>query len=104
MFCSCGFYLLLSSVFPRLFSVVGGGLSANLECMSETYCTRLAEIQDTKMTQKIAICAQSHNFVELHSYTVSNDCVYIDFAKVLTVYVIVNYFANYLSTVYVAHC
>ena len=28
------------------------GLSANLECMSEMCCTRLAEIQDAKITQK----------------------------------------------------
>ena len=33
------------------------GLSANLECMSEMCCMRLAEIQDAKITQKIAICA-----------------------------------------------
>jgi len=47
------FYLLLSSFFPRLISAVGDWmstilphmvcLSANLECMSEMCCTRLAE-------------------------------------------------------------
>jgi len=37
------------------------GLSANLECRSETCCTRLAEIEDAK----IAIRAPSHNFVGL---------------------------------------
>jgi len=30
-------------------------------------CTRLAETQDAKITQKIAICAPSHNFVGLSS-------------------------------------
>ena len=38
-------------------------LSANLECRSEMCCTWLAKIQDTKMTQKIAISVPSHNFV-----------------------------------------
>jgi len=40
------------------------GLSANLECMSESEmcCMRLAEIQDAK----IAILATSHNFVGLY--------------------------------------
>jgi len=37
-------------------------LSANLECMSEICCIRLAEIQDAK----IAILAPSHNFVGLY--------------------------------------
>ena len=37
-------------------------LSANLECMPEMCCTRLAEIQDAK----IAILAPSHNFVGLY--------------------------------------
>jgi len=41
------------------------GLSANLGCRSETCCTRLAEIQDTKNRQKFAICAPLHNFVGL---------------------------------------
>ena len=58
----CGFYLLLLSIFfPRIISAVGDwiigclpyihtrcGLSANLECMSQMCCTRLAEIQDAK--------------------------------------------------------
>jgi len=86
----CDFYLSSSSFFPRLISAVGDwmstilphihrihrrqhaftnenwcGLSANLECM-ETCCTRLAEIQDAKMTQKIAIYAPSHNFLGLN--------------------------------------
>jgi len=34
--------------------------------MFETCCTRLAEILDAKMTQKIAIWAPSHNFVGLY--------------------------------------
>jgi len=34
--------------------------------MSEMRCTRLAEIQDAKMTQKIAIWAPSHNFIGLY--------------------------------------
>ena len=76
----CGHYIfamwfLLSIfflLFPCLISAVGDwmstigpyfhtwcGLSANLECRSEMYCTRLAEIQDAK----IAISAPSHNFV-----------------------------------------
>jgi len=54
----CGFFYLLSSFFPRLISVFGDriftilphmvGLSANLECMSETCCTRLAEKNRTQ--------------------------------------------------------
>jgi len=51
IFLPCGFYLLF---FPRLISAVGDwmstilphiwcGLSANVECMSEMCCTRLAE-------------------------------------------------------------
>jgi len=35
-------------------------LSANLECVSEMRCTRLAEIQDAKITPKIAIRAPLH--------------------------------------------
>ena len=53
IFSSCGFFFLLF-LFPRLISAVGHwtstilphmvhGLSANLECMSEMCCTRLAE-------------------------------------------------------------
>jgi len=34
---------------------------ANLECRL-VCCMRLAEIQDAKITQKIAICVTSHNF------------------------------------------
>jgi len=34
--------------------------------MSEMCYTRLAETQDAKMTQKIAVCAPSHNFVGLY--------------------------------------
>jgi len=45
------------------------GLSANLECRSEMCCTWLAENQDAKMTQKIAIWAPSHNFVGLYLRT-----------------------------------
>jgi len=56
IFLPCDFYLSSSSffyLFPRLISAVGDsmstilphmvGLSANLECMSELCCTRLAE-------------------------------------------------------------
>ena len=61
IFSSCGFFFLLLSIFfPRLFSAVVDwmstnfhtwfGLSANLECMSEMCCTRLAKYR----TQKIA--------------------------------------------------
>jgi len=39
------------------------GLSANLECRSEMCCTRLAEIQDTKIVKKFPICAPLYNFV-----------------------------------------
>ena len=39
------------------------------ECRFEMYCTRLAEIQDTKNRQKIAISAPSHNFVGLYLRT-----------------------------------
>jgi len=42
------------------------GLSANLRRRSETCCTWLAEIQDAKMSPKIAIWAPSHNFVGLY--------------------------------------
>jgi len=76
----CEHYILvlfLSSFFPRLISAVAGwmstilwhmvgALSANLECRSETYCMRLAEIQDAKNRQKVAIRAPSHNFVGLY--------------------------------------
>ena len=41
------------------------GLSANLECRSEMCCTRLAGNTGRKNDAKIAICAPSHNFVEL---------------------------------------
>jgi len=40
--------------------------SANLECRSEMYCTRFAEIQDAKNHQKFAIWAPSHNFFGLY--------------------------------------
>ena len=42
------------------------GPSANLKCRSEMWYTRLAEIQDAKRTQKLAIWAPSHNFVGLY--------------------------------------
>jgi len=38
---------LVSTILPHICS-----LSANLECMSEMCCTRLAEIQDAKLTQQ----------------------------------------------------
>ena len=78
IFLTCDFYLLvlllISFFFPRLISAVRDwmfipyfhtwcGLSANLECMSEMCCTRLAE---KYRTQKIAILAPSHKFVGLY--------------------------------------
>ena len=42
------------------------GLSANLECRSEMCCTRLAENTGRKITQKVAICSPSHNFIGLY--------------------------------------
>ena len=56
--------------FHCLFSAVADWMSAifvTLQCIyrSETCCTRLAEIQDSKNRQKFAICAPSHNFVGL---------------------------------------
>ena len=85
-------FLLLFLFFSRLISVVAEwmssclpyfytwcGLSTNLECRSEMCCTQLAvssdvqEIQDAKMTPKIAICGPLHNFVRLY---VRNEGVY----------------------------
>jgi len=40
--------------------------NANLECMTEMCCALLAENTNTKITQKIAICAPSHDFVRLY--------------------------------------
>jgi len=42
------------------------GASANLECRSEMYCTRLAGNAGCKTSPKIAIWAPSHNFVGLY--------------------------------------
>ena len=42
------------------------GLSANLRCRSETYCTGLAESTGRKNSPKIPIWAPSHNFVGLY--------------------------------------
>ena len=42
------------------------GLSPNLGCMSETWCTRLAENTGRKNRQKFVICAPSYNFVGLY--------------------------------------
>ena len=39
------------------------GLSANLECRSDTCCTRLAENTGRKNRQKLAIWAPSHNIL-----------------------------------------
>jgi len=54
--------------FPRLFSAVGDvTLIANLECMSEMCCTRLAETYRTQNNYaKIVICEPSHNSVALY--------------------------------------
>jgi len=40
--------------------------SANLECMSDMWCTQLAENTRCKKSPKIAIWAPSHNFVGLY--------------------------------------
>jgi len=42
------------------------GLSENLKRRSEMCCTRLVENAGRKKSQKIAICAPSHNFVGLY--------------------------------------
>jgi len=42
------------------------GLSANLECRSETCCTRLAGNAGPKKSPKIAVWVPSHNFVGLY--------------------------------------
>ena len=42
------------------------GLSVNVGCRSETWCTRLAENTGRKNRQKFAICTPSHNFVGLY--------------------------------------
>jgi len=70
--CSCGFFFISSSFFLAYFRRsqveclpyfhTWCGLSANLECMSEMCCTRLAENTGRKKRQKFAICAPSHNF------------------------------------------
>ena len=70
IFLPCGFFL---SFFPRLsqrpqigylpYFDTSCGPSANLECRSETCCTRLAGNADPKNHQKVAIWAPSHNFV-----------------------------------------
>jgi len=63
--------------FPRLISAVGDWMStillhmvwrysANLECMSEICCTRLAGNTGCKNYAKIAIGEPSHNFVGLY--------------------------------------
>jgi len=73
IFLPCGFFLLLSSFFPRLISAVADwvsailltwcGLSANSECRSEMCCTRLARNARRKKLPKIAIWTPSHNFI-----------------------------------------
>ena len=73
IFSSCGFFLLLSFFYssPNLSSRrldvyqfrTWCGLSANLECRSEMYCTRLAGNARRKNRQKIAVWAPWHNFV-----------------------------------------
>jgi len=74
IFLPCGFLYLFyflaysqpsqSGCLPYLYTWCG--LSANLECRSEMCCTRLAGNTGRKMTQKVAICAPSHNFVGLN--------------------------------------
>jgi len=64
IFLPCGFFFLLSSFFTRLISAVADwmstiyfniwcGLSANLGCLSETCCTRLAANIGRKKSPKI---------------------------------------------------
>ena len=77
IFSSCGFFFLSSISFPRRrrldvnhTSTHGCGLSANLECRSETCCTRLAgntgRKNSPKTRQKFAVCVPSHKFVGLY--------------------------------------
>jgi len=79
IFCSCGFFLLSSFFFFLLFSspILSGrrldvyhtstrGVALVRIRKSEMCCMWLAEIQDAKIMQKIAIYALSHNFVGLY--------------------------------------
>ena len=71
IFCSCGYYFLSSSFFRRLFSAVGNWMSTThdvaLVRIENAGLERAArgslKIQDAKITPKITICAQLHNFV-----------------------------------------
>jgi len=54
------------------------GLSANLECRSEMWCSRLTENTGCKNYAKNAFCASSHNFV---SDYISTTKAYIDNRK-----------------------
>ena len=77
IFSSCAFFFLLSVFFfslaysqpPQIgclpYFHTWCGLSANLGCRSETYCTRLAENRGRKNHHKFAILAPSNNFVRL---------------------------------------
>ena len=79
LFSSCGFFFLLLSFFlvysqPSHIGCLPYfhtwcGLSANLRCMSETCCTRLAENTGRKNRQKFAIWAPSRKFVGLYFAT-----------------------------------
>jgi len=71
-------FFLFFYLFPRLISAVADwtssvdhihtwcGPSANLECRSETCCTRLAGNAGPQNRQKFAIWAPSHKFVGLY--------------------------------------
>ena len=77
IFLPCDFFLsiyLLLSFFPRLISAVGDWISTillhmawpNLECRSETCCTRFAANTGRKKVAKNRHLAPSHNFVGLY--------------------------------------
>jgi len=72
IFLPCGFFLLLLSFFiPRLISAAANWMStillhlmpsANLECISEMFCTQLAGNAGPKNRQKFAIWGPLHNW------------------------------------------
>jgi len=78
IFCRCGFFYFRSFFFPRLFSAVADSISTTLPHMMASKCKvrmhaglrcaarGLLQIQDAKKSPKIAIWAQSNNFVGLY--------------------------------------
>ena len=66
IFLPCGFYLLSIYLLRLPYFHTRCGLSANLECMSETCCARLVENAGRKNDAKLAIWAPLHNFVGLY--------------------------------------